>query len=1321
MRIGRRFIRVAVCIFIIPVFVVTALLSSQQPALSQTISGLPQLDVPEDPVGTHAPQQAPEISIAVDVRDGHLVARVVDIWGPGRVPRVMRSWTGAANSPAGTGNWQLNDHSNVQGGTDTNGTTPVHWVLEPDGNLSKYRFSQQIGACPNSVTNVYVKNVGTYGTLVAGTTCVDVGGDRTIWQVNETGSYTIYLPHGRVLQFSTATPTSSGSLCSTPCALITRDQDANGNITTYSWTSLANQTGPFIANETDPVGRVTTYGYEQASASVCLSENDRGGCTSWSTGYRVKTATDPYGRVATYTYNGAGQLASVANAAGFTTQYAYDSNGHLSSVTDADGFTTTITWTSVGNASRVTRITVPDGTSTNYAYTVDGNGNVTGVTVTDARNNQTNYAVTSAGDVSRITDPLGNATQFSYDGNHNVTQATNARGTVTTYAYNSHNLPTQIVSASGSLNLTTTMSWDSPDATPLRDNMLSLTNSRGITTSYTYDANDNLTKVDRAVGTADEAVTQYTYTTWGGAASATDPRGNTTTYAYTARHQIQTVTPPAGGTTTYGYDTYDNQTSTTDGNGHTWTAAYNASRLPTSGTDPLGNSVSSAYDANGNRASATDAKNQTTTFAYDSRNRLTSIAQPSGPTTSYQYDAVSNLTKVTNANNNSTSFAYDAENRLQQATDPLGQLTTYAYDQVGNRTSMVDRKGVTMTYTYDAVNRPTQASAGGITVSYTYDANGNRLTLVDPTGTTSYTYDNLDRRTGTTYPDGRSVQFAYDKDGNRTSLVYPGGTASLAYTYDAANRLTQVADGTLQWAFAYDGAGNRTQMTQPNGTQTIYAYLANNWLSSITHQNTGGAFATISYTYDANGNRVSMGDTSGTTTFSYDALNRLTQAVYPGTYGTWSWSYDAVGNRTLQGAPGGHTAYTYDANNRLTQTSAMTGTVTYTYDANGNPTSTSSGNSFTYDAFNRMIQASTPTGSVTYTYNGDGLKVQRVGPDGTTRYYRDGILSIWETDGNGNMTAQLNRDIFGNVLSRTPCNGCHHQFYHTDGLGSTIALTDTLGNVLASTLYDAWGNVRASGSDVGKYRFTGAEQDTTTGLYHMGARFYDPTVGRWLGEDPVQSPSEPMSLNFYAYVANNPLLRTDSTGLWCDDCWGGGGPNREREAFVDAEVAREVERDWIDRFGAAVALQMQINAASIASSLGLAYNSVMGAFSGLNPLQVSGVTTSVLSGAFGYTSMFAWGYGNQKAALVAGLNSSLLNIVGIGIAAVQYQAGQMSLQALRANIAINGSTAVLGAAGALAGPARVGMGILDTILGALGVTSRAGNVTGIMDSIFSAP
>jgi RHS repeat-associated protein len=1271
------------------------------------------LPVPEDPLGQKPEQQIPEISTQVDVRDAHLVARVVDIWGPGRTSFVVRSYTNVeSSSTSAAGGWQFNQHLDLLQVTLPGGSTGFQ-AREPEGNRTLYKYSStRYDATQANRWDVYVNDIGVYSTMELHSTCQVVGGQQ---QCTWDGLYMVYLPKGVTRRFA-ANGVGFG--------LIQQISDASGNVTNFTWTSLPSQVRAYVASVTDPVGRVTTYTYEQAFPEGTL----------WH--YRVKSITDPYGRTAVYTYDAANHLMSSQNAAGRITTYGYNSRGLLVSVTNPRGYTTSVGWSgggalwfddnfkrpdsstivapgtswvevknqtsaiqivsnavqlhgytggsfnaqgvaywnsvlsdqyselqgnlggdnregsyvvvrvgairapfiwnngnslgmgggyglqynalyavvqlirygefdgpeggtvlasaalpgagayviskmrveAIGNKIRgvvygnrpsitleatdgtyasgspglaagvspgaggfisgggwrwdswaggappqVTTVTLTEGGVTNYSY----NSATLTTTVTDALGHQTTSTANSAGDVLSVTNPLGQTMQYAYDAHHNVTSVTDALGNVTTYAYNSRNKITQIVQASGTLNLTTNFTWDG------NDNLLSVTNPRGIRTDYMYDPTNNLISVRRAVGTANETLIQYTYTPWGGVASLADPRGNTTTYAYTARHQVQTVAPPAGGATSFGYDAMDDQVTMTNGNGRTWTTTYDASRLVTGVTDPLGNSVRYAYDANGNRTNTTDAKNQATTFTYDTRDRLVTITDPLNGSTRYQYDAVGNLTSLTNALNVASSFVYDAANRRIQVTDGLRQTTAFGYDAVGNRTSMRDRKGTTYTYSYDQVNRVIQISAGGIIVSYTYDANGNRLTMVDPTGTSNFAYDFLDRLTRTAYPDGRSVQFTYDNAGNRTGLTYPGGTASLAYTYDAVNRLIAVAQGTLQWTFGYDGAGNRASFTEPNGTTTAYTYLTNNWLASVTHTGPGGVvLQAFSYTYDANGNRIGLIDPLGATTSAYDALNRLTQAAYPAGYGTWAWTYDPVGNRTQQVAPSGTTLYTYDANNRLIQA----GAVVYTYDANGNMIRSSIGEQGVYDPFNRLIQVTGQNGTATYTYNGDGLKVKRVGPDGATLYYHDGFRAIWETDAVGNLTNELERDIFGNLLGRREGSGAR-RYVHSDGLGSTTALTDEAGAVTASVLYDAWGAVRiyTNPTLLGKYLFTGAEAEGVMPLYHMGARFYAPTLGRWLSEDPAQgSYFEPMTLNFYAYVQNNPMRWIDPNGL--DGC-----------------------------------------------------------------------------------------------------------------------------------------------------------------------------------------
>ncbi|MDR7419859.1 MAG: RHS repeat-associated core domain-containing protein [Armatimonadota bacterium] len=1123
----------------------------------------PPLPVPEDPLGQQPEQQAPETAVSVDTRDGHVTARVVDIWGPGRTPFIVRSLTNGEFTTvggAGTGvaPWQFNHLLDTVGLTDA-GLYKIA-VREPDGNRTRYKYLTREGSGTEQ-WDVYVDDIGTYTTLkihfvncfwdpgtparrAASTPTPRRAADTTLgWVCDWDGTYTVYLPKGLTRKFrKNPAPNETGLLPERMPTLIEEERDANGNVTTFTWTTFADQIRAYIASVRDPVGRMTTYTYER-SHQECVNDP----CTQMRWHYRVRQITDPWGRTATYTYDANRRLTSVVNGAGFTTSYAYGVNG-LTGLTNARGHATSVQWTTLAGYGRVTRVTAPDGSATTYTYTFTGSRPRRTV-VTNARGHTTTYDFYLGdderyiGNLEQVIDALGNVTQYTYDDRHNVTQQRDARSNRTTYQYNSRNKVTQVVRAAGTLNLTTTATWDA------NDNQLTLTNARGIVTQYTYDTKHNLTHVKKAAGIPqDESTTQYVYNAWGGVTQVIDPRGYITSYTYTARRQVQTITPPVGGPISFTYDAFDDQRTKVDGNGRTWSTDYNAQRLVTREADPLNYAVTHAYDQNGNRTSTTDAKGKTTTFTYDNRDRLIRITDPYTRQTQYQYDAVGNLTRVTNARTFATVFDYDVVNRLSRVTDALGKFTTYQYDAVGNRTQMVDRKNQTHAYTYDQANRLTQASAGGQTITYTYSLTSQRLTMVDPIGTTTYGYDSLDRLTSTQYPDSKTVTATYDRAGNRVTLTNPGGVTTQAQ-YDGANRLTQLTQGTLTWAFTYDAAGNRTRLTHPNGTSTDYAYLGNTWLSSITDKTPGGvAFQTTSYSYDQNGNRTSQTDSSGQATFGYDDLNRLTSAAYPGGYGTWGWTYDEVGNRLTQTGPSGTTTYTYDGNNRLLQAVAGT-TVTYGYDDNGNLLTISTGRSFTWDVFNRMTQATGPGGTVTHTYNGDGLKTRRVGPDGTRRYFYDGIRPIWETDDAGVMTAQYDRDIFGNLLSRREASGAR-RYYHFDGLGSTTALTNETGGVTSTLLYDAWGNQRAAtGSDQGRYRFTGAELDQATGLYHMGARFYDPTIGRWLSEDPVQS-FKPATLNFYAYVAANPVVFVDAAGTCDQACLQALNEQRQKAAMV---------------------------------------------------------------------------------------------------------------------------------------------------------------------------
>jgi len=99
-------------------------------------------------------------------------------------------------------------------------------------------------------------------------------------------------------------------------------------------------------------------------------------------------------------------------------------------------------------------------------------------------------------------------------------------------------------------------------------------------------------------------------------------------------------------------------------------------------------------------------------------------------------------------------------------------------------------------------------------------------------------------------------------------------------------------------------------------------------------------------------------------------------------------------------------------------------------------------------------------------------------------------------------------------------------YFLTDHLNSTSALTDPTGTVVESLNYDSFGN--NAGSTRTRYTYTGRELDPDTGLFYYFARYYDPQLGRFLSEDPIEMEG---GINYYAYVSNDPAGFNDPFGL----------------------------------------------------------------------------------------------------------------------------------------------------------------------------------------------
>jgi RHS repeat-associated protein len=449
---------------------------------------------------------------------------------------------------------------------------------------------------------------------------------------------------------------------------------------------------------------------------------------------------------------------------------------------------------------------------------------------------------------------------------------------------------------------------------------------------------------------------------------------------------------------------------------------------------------------------------------------------------------------------------------------------------VGNLLSKTDRKGNTIQYLYDSLYRLTQKTyPDTTTVEYAYDLANKVLQVSDPTGTYGFAYDNMGRLVGTStsyaFLSGPTFtnSYTYDAASNRTSLTAPDGSIS-TYGYDTLNRLNGLANSWAgSFGFSYDALSRRTQLTRPNGVNTNYSYDSVSHLLSLLHQAGNTVLDGASYTYDPAGNRTAKTNylNGVTSNYGYDPLYELTQVTQGGST-TETYSYDAVGNRlSSAGVPN----YSYNSSNELTSNSSGG----YTYDANGNTLSDPSGKSYSWDFENRLTQAVVPgTGTVNFKYDPFGKRIYKQSPTATSIFVYDGPNLIETTNGSGGEVASYTQTRTTDE-TLAELRGSTSDYYEADGLGSITSLSSATGAVANTYTYDSFGNTTASTGTLRNYfQYTGREFDPETGIYEYRARYYDPSFGRFLSEDPLGFQIAP---NFYPYVANDPMGHIDPSGL----------------------------------------------------------------------------------------------------------------------------------------------------------------------------------------------
>ena len=314
------------------------------------------------------------------------------------------------------------------------------------------------------------------------------------------------------------------------------------------------------------------------------------------------------------------------------------------------------------------------------------------------------------------------------------------------------------------------------------------------------------------------------------------------------------------------------------------------------------------------------------------------------------------------------------------------------------------------------------------------------------------------------------------------------------YGYDAASQFTTITKGTQTVTLAYDDAGRRTSLTYPNGVVTSYGYDNANRVLSITHVKAPTTIESLTYTYDPTGNRLSQTRANAAASnlptavaaaqITYDAANELLRW----NNATNNLTYDNNGNLATETVGGVTTTYTWDSRNRLTGIS-KTGLTA----------------SFVYDGLGRR-KSKTVNGSTTgFWYDGNDMYAELSGTTPSFTYIR-GL----------------------NIDEPYVRKGASDEFYETDALGSSVALTNSAGASQTTYTYEPFGTTTQAGTaSTNPFQFTGRENDGT-GLTYYRARYYSPRMGRFISEDPIGIVG---GFNFYSYVRNKPINNWDPLGL----------------------------------------------------------------------------------------------------------------------------------------------------------------------------------------------
>ncbi|MEI7032557.1 polymorphic toxin-type HINT domain-containing protein [Streptomyces pratensis] len=608
-----------------------------------------------------------------------------------------------------------------------------------------------------------------------------------------------------------------------------------------------------------------------------------------------------------------------------------------------------------------------------------------------------------------------------------------------------------------------------------------------------------------------------------------------------------TVIPPAGGTAT---------TTLTDARGQTTELRQHHSR-----------NIDAAYD--------------TTTYRHTPHGQLAKVTDPAGNSWSYTYDQLGRQTKSEDPDKGVTTTVYDDRGQVTSTKDARNTSLFNTYDNLGRQLELREGSAtgsLRASWAYDTLTgakghlaETTRYQAGhAYTTKVTqydrlYRPIRTAVVIPDSEGALAGTY-----QTGTSYaPSGLVGGFSYSAAG-----ALPGGSVNYSYE-DQTLRPTAVFGQGMTTSVKYSNTGKPLQYElgltdsgKKTWTTNTYEWGTQRLATSrVDREEQAGVDRHATYKYDEMGNILSISDTSRTGTdnqcFVYDYLRRVTEAwsqpsnacaTTPSTSAVggpapyWnSYTYDKVGNRLAETRhdPAGDTTkniqrtYSYPAagarqphtlSSVATKNASGISTENYSYDSTGNTTARP-GQSLTWDAEGKLSKVTEDGRTTEYVYDAGGSRLIGRTATETTLYLGHTEVTLPK----GATTAKATRYIEiggGHQAIRSDDGTFDFTIADHHGTGQLAINADNLAVQQRRT--DLFGSPRGTTPSAwpGTKGFVGGTDDTkATGLTHLGAREYDPALGRFISVDPIMDLADPQQMHGYTYANNNPATFSDPTGL----------------------------------------------------------------------------------------------------------------------------------------------------------------------------------------------